>query len=397
MGEVDMSDQTEFSDDPTVRTLEAEVRALQQRLGQREELLKVLNRRLLQLERGENGDTQALRDENSCLHEQLGLCCGARSFPLVVSCPGRLLQIAASEVSPAASRYTAEPNLRYANDSHVMAIGRVPANSRVLDLGVADGSVAAVLKGMGCQVWGVELEQEAAEAARAVCDEVVVADLNTFEFAEQLEGRRFDVVLMLDILEHLSDPAAVLGRVKAVVAERGWGIISLPNVAHASVRLALLKGRFRYTEMGLLDRTHLRFFDRAGVDDLLEQAGWGMFDMVRVTRRLGTTEIPVDDADPVLAADLESDIEGTTYQFVVGAAPLGSPVLEHPPVLPAAVAQGVLLEQEEELRQLRLANIPDLTEQLTAIRAGVLERRSQLQGLLDALDANRERFGGVSG
>ena len=298
-------------------------------------------------------------------------------------------------MSPAASRYTAEPNLRYANDSHVMAIGRVPANSRVLDLGVADGSVAAILKGMGCEVWGVELEKEAAEAARAVCDEVVVADLNTFEFAEQLEGQRFDVVLMLDILEHLSDPAAVLGRVKAVVADGGWGIISLPNVAHASVRLALLKGRFRYTEMGLLDRTHLRFFDRAGVDGLLEQAGWGMFDMVRVTRRLGTTEIPVDDVDPVLAADLESDIEGTTYQFVVGAAPLGSPVLEHPPVLPAAVAQGVLLEQEEELRQLRLAYIPDLTEQLTTIRAGALERRAQLQGLLDALDENRQRFDGL--
>ena len=298
-------------------------------------------------------------------------------------------------MSPAASRYTAEPNLRYANDSHVMAIGRVPANSRVLDLGVADGSVAAILKGMGCEVWGVELEKEAAEAARAVCDEVVVADLNTFEFAEQLEGQRFDVVLMLDILEHLSDPAAVLGRVKAVVADGGWGIISLPNVAHASVRLALLKGRFRYTEMGLLDRTHLRFFDRAGVDGLLEQAGWGMFDMVRVTRRLGTTEIPVDDVDPVLAADLESDIEGTTYQFVVGAAPLGSPVLEHPPVLPAAVAQGVLLEQEEELRQLRLAYIPDLTEQLTTIRAGALERRAQLQGLLDALDESRQRFDGL--
>lgn len=300
-------------------------------------------------------------------------------------------------MSPAASRYTAEPNLRYANDSHVMAIGRVPANSRVLDLGVADGSVAAILKSMGCEVWGVELEREAAEAARAVCDEVVVADLNTFEFAEELEGQRFDVVLMLDILEHLSDPAAVLGRVKTVVADGGWGIISLPNVAHASVRLALLKGRFRYTEMGLLDRTHLRFFDRAGVDDLLESAGWGMFDMVRVTRRLGTTEIPVEDVDPVLAADLESDIEGTTYQFVVGAAPLGSPVLEHPPVLPAAVAQGVLLEQEEELRQLRLAHIPDLTEQLTTIRAGALERRAKLQGLLDALDENRQRFDGLQG
>jgi hypothetical protein len=80
MGEVDMSDQTEFGDDPRVRTLEAEVRALQQRLGQRESLLKVLNRRLLQLERGENGDSQALRDENSQLHEQLDLLRGTKLF-----------------------------------------------------------------------------------------------------------------------------------------------------------------------------------------------------------------------------------------------------------------------------------------------------------------------------
>jgi len=175
-------------------------------------------------------------------------------------------------MSPGGSRYTAEPNLRYANDSHVLAIGRVPANSRVLDLGVADGSVAAILNDMGCQVWGVELDPEAAEAARSVCQEVVVADLNTLELAEHFGEQQFDVVLMLDILEHLSDPATVLGRVKPVVAEGGWGIVSLPNVAHLSVRLALLNGRFSYTEMGLLDRTHLRFFTRASIEELFDSA-----------------------------------------------------------------------------------------------------------------------------
>ena len=66
-----MSDQTELGNELRVRTLEAEVLALQQRLGQREELLKVLNRRLLQLERGESGDSQALKHENSNLHQEL--------------------------------------------------------------------------------------------------------------------------------------------------------------------------------------------------------------------------------------------------------------------------------------------------------------------------------------
>lgn len=66
-----MSDQTELGDDPRVQTLEAEVLALRQRLGQREEVLKVLNRRLLQLERGENGGSQVLQDKNSNLRQEL--------------------------------------------------------------------------------------------------------------------------------------------------------------------------------------------------------------------------------------------------------------------------------------------------------------------------------------
>lgn len=204
-------------------------------------------------------------------------------------------------MKPQASRYTADLNLRGVNDAHILAIGRVPANSRVLDLGLADGSVATLLKDMGCRVWGVELDPVDAEAARGSCEEVVVADLTTLDLAEQFQGLRFDVILMLDVLEHLSNPAEVLERMKPVLADRGWGVISLPNVAHLSLRLSLLKGHFNYTDVGLLDRTHLRFFDRAGVDDLLREAGWGMFDLARVTRRLGTTEIHIDDVDPELA------------------------------------------------------------------------------------------------
>lgn len=302
-------------------------------------------------------------------------------------------------MSPAASRYTAELNLRGVNDAHILAIGRVPANSNVLDLGLADGSVAAVLKDMGCRVWGVEIDPVAAEAARAVCEDVVVADLNDLDLAESFGGQRFDVILMLDILEHLSDPEAALRRATSVVAEDGWGIISLPNVAHLSLRLALLQGRFSYTDVGLLDRTHLRFFDRAGVDDLLGQAGWAMFDLARVTRRLGTTEIEVGDVDPELVRRLESDPEGLTYQFVVSVAPIGSYLLQSPPVLPAAVAQGALLEAEahiaeldEALQQLRLLHLPDLLEQLTTIRDSSLVRRGHLRHLLAAMQENSQRL-----
>ena len=260
---------------------------------------------------------------------------------------------AAGSIVPPASRYAADIDLAIVNDVHVLAVGRVPARSRVLDLGAADGSVAAVLKRMGCHVTAVEIDPVAAASARTVCDDVVVADLNELGFLARFGRGRFDVVLMLDVLEHLLDPAAVLARAGTVLADGGWGVISLPNIAHVSVRLALLKGNFRYTDVGLLDRTHLRFFDREGVDELLRASGWGMFELVRSMRPWGTTEIHFPDADPELVRQIESDPEGLTYQFLISAAPRTSSALSHPPLLPAAAAQAAYLEQGSELGRLR--------------------------------------------
>ena len=336
------------------------------------------------------------------------------------------------------SRYTADLNLRGINDAHILAIGRVPAKSRVLDLGCADGSMAALLQRMGCRIWGVERDPMAAEAARRWCEEVAIEDLNQVDLAARFR-ERFDVVLMLDVLEHLQEPGRVLNGVGELLAPGGWGVISVPNVAHISLRLSLLEGSFTYTDVGLLDRTHLRFFDRRGVDDLLQEAGWGSFELVRVTRRLGTTEIQVPGADPDLVRELEADVEARTYQFVISAAPLGSSVLEKPPVLPAAVAQAAYLEAEEnrqrlseveaayvqleeqtrqllrdvippleeevrrlqhdvippleeEIESLRRRSVSDLPEQLAAIREGSLERRSQLRDLVQAFHEDAERL-----
>jgi SAM-dependent methyltransferase len=247
---------------------------------------------------------------------------------------------------------------------------------------------------------GVDLDPRAREWTEGICEDVVIGNLDTMDLAAALGEQRFDVVLMLDVLEHLRDPAILLERVGAVLAEGGWAVISLPNVAHISLRLSLLEGRFRYSDVGLLDRTHLRFFDRAGIDELLAEAGWAMFDLARVTRHLGTTEIEVEGADPATVAELESDVEALTYQFVLAAAPLGSPVLDRPPVLPAAIAQATLLtaigriaELDAEVAALRQVHIPDLWGELEQIRAGSLERRGHLKHLLAALRENAERLG----
>jgi hypothetical protein len=85
---------------------------------------------------------------------------------------------------------------------------------------------------------------------------------------------RPDLILLLDVLEHLPDPVAVLKRFVAQLGEAGTVIVSLPNVAHLSVALPLLlRGQFTYRDAGILDRTHLRFFDMMSSVDLLTGAG----------------------------------------------------------------------------------------------------------------------------
>lgn len=294
-------------------------------------------------------------------------------------------------MTPNGSRYTADIQLRGVNDAHVLGIGRIPANSRVLDLGLADGSVAAVLQRMGCRVWGVDLDEESAEQARKYCEDVVVGDLNDLDLAECF-STKFDAVLMLDILEHLAAPAAVLRRVGEVLDDRGYGVISVPNVAHVSLRVELLNGRFTYTDVGLLDRTHLRFFDRAGVDDLMADAGWQIFDLARVTRSWGTTEIPPDETHRELADSLRDDVEARTYQFVLCAAPASSTVVDDPPPMPAAAAQELVMELVGEIEQFRRVVVPGIEGRLEALRQASVDRRRQLDHVLSAVAEDTERL-----
>ena len=133
----------------------------------------------------------------------------------------------------------------------------------------------------------------------------------------------FDVVLLLDVLEHLVDPGALLARTRTWLAPGGRVILSVPNVAHAAVRLSLLRGRFPRTDTGLLDRTHLHFFDRPQLQALLAAAGLATIDMLTVERGIDETELPVvpEEAPPGIVEAIAADPLSRVYQFFVVARP----------------------------------------------------------------------------
>lgn len=156
--------------------------------------------------------------------------------------------------------------------SHSLILGLAGKGQgrRLLDVGVADGFLARRLSELGWQVTGIERDADSARHAQSHCSQVLVADLN--RSLPELEGR-FDAILYGDVLEHLAEPKEVFQALNRSLAPGGVVIVSMPNVAHLWIRAGLLFGRFSYTERGILDRTHLRFFTLRSFRELLEQGG----------------------------------------------------------------------------------------------------------------------------
>jgi 2-polyprenyl-3-methyl-5-hydroxy-6-metoxy-1,4-benzoquinol methylase len=274
------------------------------------------------------------------------------------------------------TRYSYHVDLSDLNTSHTLAVLSVPPGSRVLDLGAADGSVARALAQRQCRVWGVEIDPQTAARAADVCDTVTCGDLETDEPWAELAGERFDAVLLLDVLEHLRTPAEVLRRASSLLTPAGIVIVSLPNVTHAAVRLALMQGRFEYTETGILDRTHLRFFDRTSAEQLLLDADLTIAERLRVVRGLEQTEVRLDPsaADPEVLARLEAVPDAFTYQFVFVARP--SAVRVDPPV--DGMLAGRLQLELEQLRT-RLAEVEQYARNLAAAHDDLTRRAGKVE------------------
>jgi 2-polyprenyl-3-methyl-5-hydroxy-6-metoxy-1,4-benzoquinol methylase len=171
------------------------------------------------------------------------------------------------------SRYETAIDLENPNNSQTQLITLVGHDKVVLDVGCAAGDTAEVLARRGCTVSGVDIDAEAAEPARAVLEELVIANIDLDPLSQHFAAGSFDAIIFGDVLEHLVDPWAALRDAATLLRPGGRILVSIPNVAHASIRLALLTGRWDYTDKGLLDRTHLRFFTQDSVVDLLESAG----------------------------------------------------------------------------------------------------------------------------
>ena len=282
------------------------------------------------------------------------------------------------------------------NSSQALELELVGPNRRVLDVGCATGFLGEAFEAQGCTVTGVERDPQTAAEARTHLDEVVEADLNVIALADLFPGRDFDVIVFGDVLEHLLDPDAVLRSAVQLLATGGAVVISIPNVAHGSLRLALLSGRWDYRETGLLDRTHLRFFTRESLVRMVADAGLHVTCLrATVADPLGC-EVEIDDESlpGTIVEWVRRQPDALTHQFVLRAevgraegTPVPSllPAVELPPVDDAHSERAALEVRDAAV----VAERPVLIDELTDARRRILTLRDHAIGAEAAVGTAR--------
>jgi 2-polyprenyl-3-methyl-5-hydroxy-6-metoxy-1,4-benzoquinol methylase len=166
--------------------------------------------------------------------------------------------------------------LDFVNTGVLQMIDGTPRN--VIDLGCAGGSLGAALKQRfpAAHVVGVEAGSGAAKKAAERLDRVVHARLEDFDPGrEGFAPRAFDTVIAADVLEHLVNPWQLLVTLRPYLTPNAQVIASIPNVRNLWLVARLLtEGRWEYTERGLLDVTHVRFFTLDDMRRMFEETGY---------------------------------------------------------------------------------------------------------------------------
>ncbi|HSP15776.1 MAG TPA: class I SAM-dependent methyltransferase [Thermoanaerobaculia bacterium] len=188
------------------------------------------------------------------------------------------------------------PPLR--GDSRADLLERIAIDAKsILEFGCGEGSLGEALKKrQKCRVVGIELDRDAAARARKKIDDVYCGD------ALEIVGlihEEFDWIVGGDFVEHLTEPWSFLSDLRRISKPAGRLLLSIPNIANASIVADLLRGRFDYVYMGLTCVGHLRFFTRRSIEDMLAIAGW---DVEKIEPQLLTVTSERD----ALIAQLES-------------------------------------------------------------------------------------------
>lgn len=150
---------------------------------------------------------------------------------------------------------------------------QIPDGSKVLEIGCADGRLANILTiKKKCRVYCVEKDHAMAVIGRRKCEEMLNIDIESTELP--WEAGAFDCIVLGNVLEHMREPAKILGSLKKYLSGSGFLIYSVPSIVNWHSRFTILSGKFEYAESGVFDKTHLRFYNLNSAKKLAQDAGY---------------------------------------------------------------------------------------------------------------------------
>jgi len=172
------------------------------------------------------------------------------------------------------SKYDAALDMTYDNSAHTQILRNIKPNTTILEFGPASGVMTQYMKEtLNCRVYIVEIDVQDYASAVTFAVDGVCGDAMTLAWKERFADISFDYVLFADILEHVYDPGSLIAHAMERLKDDGTLLLSVPNIAHNAVIIDLLRNKFAYRPLGLLDESHIRFFTYYSLMEMLDRVG----------------------------------------------------------------------------------------------------------------------------
>lgn len=167
--------------------------------------------------------------------------------------------------TPSHIRYQFKPLRGSSHSWALFHLQKDTTGKSILDVGAGSGGIGRTVSALKPKsMTAIEIDVRAHNTLHKIYD-LVVTDL------ESLQNQAFDWIVALDILEHLPNPEEYLKALRRLLAPGGKILLSVPNVAHWSVRFPLFfLGSFEYRSLGIMDASHLYFFSRKRFKNLCD-------------------------------------------------------------------------------------------------------------------------------
>jgi methionine biosynthesis protein MetW len=159
----------------------------------------------------------------------------------------------------------------YDNAGNEDVLSLIPSGAEnILDIGCGSGSLARRLVSNECTVDGITISEDELEVASSFLRYGYLHDLEK-GLPEEILVNKYNYIICSHILEHVAFPQKLLSDMQKVLAKEGQVIVAIPNLFHYRSRWELLKGRFPYSEQGIWDYTHVRWYSFVSANELLSR------------------------------------------------------------------------------------------------------------------------------